>query len=192
MKKLIMLFIVFFTLNGTEAQTYAYSLKKAFQTAGQDSSRLIILSELSNYYSFLYPDSALYYADSLISFSIKTDNLYGEALGYIDKAEALDRVADYAPALKLSFLSLELSKKLDEHKPYMISRACAMLGHLNAIMGNPKVGAGYFHTSIYWANQSGEHLENLYFNYFRLAIIQQWLNNVDSSFFYMQKGMKHL
>ena len=56
-------------------QSYADSLKNVFLYAKEDSTKTFALYRLSWYYSLLYPDSALYYADKLIQLSTKENHL---------------------------------------------------------------------------------------------------------------------
>ena len=98
----IFLLLIFscFTLGEIQAQqSYADSLKNVFITAKKDSTRTFALYRLSWYYSLLYPDSALYYADKLIQLSTKENNLPAKVLGYISKGEELDRVGSYPLAI---------------------------------------------------------------------------------------------
>ena len=96
-------------------QAYADSLKNVFLYAKQDSTKTIALYRLSWYYSLLYPDSALYYANKLIQFSTKENHLPAKALGYICKGEALDRIASYPESLEAAFQGLELAMELHSH-----------------------------------------------------------------------------
>jgi hypothetical protein len=54
-------------LSLTEAQNYKVidSLKQAFGTAKEDTSRVLAIAELANYYKSDLPDSALFYAIEL-------------------------------------------------------------------------------------------------------------------------------
>ena len=96
---LLLIFSCFSFVKIQAQQSYADSLKKDFLYAKEDSTKTIALYRLAWYYSLLYPDSAMYYADKLIRFSSKENHLPAKALGHICKGEALDRVASYPEAL---------------------------------------------------------------------------------------------
>src|SRR6188768_600810 len=99
MRIFLLIILSCFTFAKIQAQqSYSDSLKNVFLYAKEDSTKTFALYRLSWYYSLLYPDSALYYADKLIQHSNKENDLPAKALGYICKGEALDRVASYPEA----------------------------------------------------------------------------------------------
>ena len=103
---LLLIFSCFTFVKIQAQQSYADSLKNVFLYAKEDSTKTFALYRLSWYYSLLYPDSALYYADKLIQLSTKENHLPAKALGYICKGEALDRIASYPEALQAAFQGL--------------------------------------------------------------------------------------
>src|SRR5258706_9249947 len=113
MKILFLLISLLLTFLNIKAQKqYADSLQRAYASAKEDSLKVFILCDLSDYYSFLYPDSAMYYADKAIELSINQKNAYGEALGTLCKGASYDRIADFPSSLQMAYRSLEIAKTL--------------------------------------------------------------------------------
>ena len=144
---LLLIFSCFTFVKIQAQQSYADSLKNVFLYAKEDSTKTFALYRLSWYYSLLYPDSALYYADKLIQLSTKENHL-PEALGYICKGEALDRVASYPEALEAAFQGLEIARALNSHRSFVMGRAYSLIGHVYSMTGNNKESVGYFHTAL--------------------------------------------
>jgi len=188
--KIFSLFIFFsFTfLNIKAQQWYVDSLQYVFQFAKEDSTKVFALSKLSDYYSFLYPDSALYYAENLIELSNKQNYPLAKALGLIYKGEALDRVADYPAALEVAFQSLEIAKTLSTHRLFVMGRTYNLVGHLYGITGNAKESVAYLHTAANLLHESGEHPEIFYYIYFQLAYSMLIYGKPDSALYYAKKG----
>ncbi len=167
---------------------YADSLKLAFKSATIVSYQVSTLSELSNYYSFLYPDSALYYAEEIIDLSKKTSYPQGEAMGLLCKSQALDVLANYPEALKAAYESLEISEGLDAHSLYMTGWSYDVIGHLHAITGNNQEGILLLHKAIDLLKRSGEGQTQLYYTQFSMAFSMLLTNQIDSAFYYIDKG----
>jgi signal transduction histidine kinase len=193
MKKKLLASLSLFSMSfGFAQQQYADSLKLASRSAKEDSSKVFALCKLSAYYSFLYPDSARYYAEEVIAFSGKQKYSYGEALGFLSKGESFDRVADFPSALEMAYNSLQIAKTLTTHKLYMMGKVYDFIGHLNHMTGDNKESVKILHQSISLINQSGEHPEDIYYIYFKLAFAWLNLEKNDSAFFYINKGKEYL
>ena len=186
----IFLFLIFscFTFVKIQAQqSYADSLKNVFLYAKEDSTKTFALYRLSWYYSLLYPDSALYYADRLIQLSTKENHL-PEALGYICKGEALDRIASYPEALEAAFQGLEIARALNSHRSFVMGRAYSLIGHVYHMTGNNKESAGYFHTALGLLEASHEHSEDLCLARFSMSFTMLATGNADSALHYARKA----
>jgi two-component system NtrC family sensor kinase len=193
MKKKLLAFLSIFSMCvGFAQQQYSDSLKQASLLAKEDSSKVFALCKLSAYYSFVYPDSAMSYAEEVIAFSKKQKYPYGEALGLLSKGEAFDRVADFPSALEAAYNSLQIARTLGTHRLYMMSRVTTFIAHLNHMTGNDKKAAELFYQAIDQINQSGEHKEDLYSINYDLAFVMLNLDKKDSALFYLNKGKEFL
>ena len=191
-KKLLGFLSIFSMCFGFAQQQYSDSLKQISLSSKEDSSKVFALCKLSNYYSFLYPDSAMYYAEEMIEFSRKQNYPYGEALGLLSKGEAFDRVADFPSAVEMAYNSLRVAKTLDDHKLYMMGKVYDFIGHLNHMTGDNNESVRLFHQSIGLIDQSNEHKEDVYYIYFKLAFSLLNLEKNDSALFYIKKGREFL
>lgn len=184
---LLVIFSCFSFVKTQAQQSYADSLKNVFLYAKEDSTKTFALYRLSWYYSLLYPDSALYYADRLIQLSTKENHL-PEALGYICKGEALDRVASYPEALEAAFQGLEIARALNSHRSFVMGRAYSLIGHVYNMTGNNKESVGYFHTALGLLEASGEYSEDLCLARFSMAFSMLATGNTDSALYYVRKA----
>jgi two-component system, NtrC family, sensor kinase len=192
--KYISIFLIFiFSVESDQAQvSIADSLKQLVVRAPDDRTKIEALSTLSEYYSFVYTDSAYYYADQLINFSRKHKDAYGEGLGLFRKADALDRVGDYPNALLIAYQSLDIAKTLGRSGWNLMGRDDAFIGHLNFTMGNMKEAISFIHEGINLTTLSGETPGEIYYRYFNLAFIYLNMGTRDSVIYYMKKGKRHL
>ncbi|HTE29476.1 MAG TPA: hypothetical protein VK666_03820 [Chryseolinea sp.] len=178
-----------FTFVKIQAQpSYADSLKNVFLDAKEDSTKTFALYRLSWYYSLLYPDSALYYADKLIQLSTKENDLPAKALGYICKGEALDRVASYPEALEAAFQGLEIARALNSHRSFVMGRAYSLIGHVYNMTGNDEESVGYFHTALGLLEASHEYSEDLCLARFSMAFSMLATGKIDSAMYYVRKA----
>ena len=185
---LLLIFSCFTFVKIQAQQQYADSLKNDFLYAKEDSTKTIALYRLAWYYSLLYPDSALYYADKLIQFSSKENHLPAKALGYICKGEALDRVASYPEALESAFQGLEIAKTLHSHRSFVMGRAYSLIGHVYSMTGNDKESAGYLHSALGLLETSQEHAEDLCLARFSMAFSMLGTGHKDSALYYVGKA----
>ena len=185
---LLLIFSCFTFVKIQAQQQYADSLKNDFLYAKEDSTKTIALYRLAWYYSLLYPDSALYYADKLIQFSSKENHLPAKALGYICKGEALDRVASYPEALESAFQGLEIAKTLHSHRSFVMGRAYSLIGHVYSMTGNDKESAGYLHSALGLLEASQEHAEDLCLARFSMAFSMLGTGHKDSALYYVGKA----
>lgn len=169
-------------------QSYADSLKNVFLHAKEDSTRSLALDRLSYYYSYLYPDSALYYADSLIRFAEMQNYLPGKAMGYVCKGEALDRVSSQPEALEAAFQSVEIARTLNSQRSFIMGRAYSLIGHLNHLAGNAEEAAKYFRTAIRFLQSPREYSADLCLTSFSIAFAMLDLGKPDSARYYAEKG----
>jgi two-component system, NtrC family, sensor kinase len=169
-------------------QSYADSLKNVSLYAKEDSTRTIALYRLSWYYSLLYPDSALYYADKLIQLSTEENYLPAKALGYICRGEALDRVASYPEALEAAFKGLEIARALNSHRSFAMGRAYSLIGHVYNMTGNSKESVEYFHTALGLLEESHEYAEDLCLARFSMSFSMLETGHTDSALYYVRKA----
>ncbi len=185
---LLLILSCFIFVNIQAQQSYADSLKNVSLYAKEDSTRTFALYRLSWYYSLLYPDSALYYADQLIQFSTKKNYLPAKALGYICKGEALDRIGSYPESLEAAFQGLEIARSLNTHRSFVTGRAYSLIGHVYNMTGNSKESVEYFHTALGLLEESNEYAEDLCLARFSMSFSMLETGNKDSALYYVRKA----
>jgi two-component system, NtrC family, sensor kinase len=185
---LLLIFFCFPFVQIQAQQSYADSLKNVFLHEKDFNTRTFALYRLSWYYSLLYPDSALYYADKLIQLSTEENHLAAKALGYICKGEALDRVASYPEALEAAFQALEIARTLNTHRSFATGRAYSLIGHVYDMTGNGKESVEYFHTALGLLETSHEYPEDLCLARFSMSFSMLHTDNKDSALYYVEKA----
>ncbi len=189
MRIVLLLILSCFTFVKIQAQqSYADSLKNVSLYAKDDNTKTFALYRLSWYYSLLYPDSALYYADKLIQLSTEANYLPAKALGYICKGEALDRIGSYPESLEAAFQGLEIARELNSHQSFVMGRAYSLIGHVYNMTGNDKESVDYFHTALGLLNASHEYSEDLCLARFSMAFSMLAIGNTDSALYYVRKA----
>lgn len=180
--------VIFHFLNLQAQRANTDSLRKVISNPGSDSAAVLAIAELSAFYSYVDPDTALFYAEEAIQKSRATKYTYGETLGMLKKAEALDRVAEYAAALSLCYRCLRLAQNLSSQKEIALASTYQMISHLNAMNNNDSLAVNLMHTAIQHFRNSGNQSLRVNYCFFQLAFFFMKLDKIDSAFYYMNKG----
>ncbi len=86
------------------------SLKKLLIQTRQDTSRVLLLLELSSNYRFFNPDSSLLLAQQAMQLAGKANFPKGEARAFYIYGESRRFRGDYPQALEAQFKALQISK----------------------------------------------------------------------------------
>src|SRR5277367_5640093 len=102
MKKFCFLLFVLFNLSVTTAQqSHLDSLKQQLNLAkDQDTSRVLALFYLADYYGFIQFDSCLFYAAQTTELSQKLNYPFGKFLGYWSTFHGLNSQGNYGKAFE--------------------------------------------------------------------------------------------
>jgi signal transduction histidine kinase len=189
MRIFFVVIIFCFTPGETHAQqSYVDSLKNVVRHAKDNDVKTFALYRLSWYYSLLYADSALYYADELIRLSTEENHLPAKALGFISKGEALDRVASYPEALESAFHGLEVARTADSHRAFLMGRAYSLIGHVYSMTGNFKESISYFRSALVLLEASDEYPEDLCLARFSMAFSMLATGKPDSALYHVNNA----
>ena len=114
MKKIILLFLmVLFSSATLNAQTNPIdSLKQLIQNEKQDTSRALLLFQLSRQYNFSKPDSALLFARQAVELSRKINFKKGEATGLRGIAAFFANTGNYPASLEINLQALKISEEI--------------------------------------------------------------------------------
>ncbi len=167
---------------------YEDSLQQALSVAKNDTTRALIYSSLSRYFSIVQLDSGLYYAQKVVQLSRKANYKYGEALGYYNIAGSLDKQGSYPKALENAFKCLAVAEQLKYSKLYMISLAYQEIGILNKLNGDNQRAIVYLKYSVKLGEQSGRGNEILSRCFAQIANAYLGLNQLDSALFYARNA----
>ena len=87
------------------------SIRHQLYIAKDDTSRVLILSDLTFHMLFVNADSGLIYADKAIDLADKTGFARGKSRAMAAKGALLETKGDLAKALELSFAALQLAEQ---------------------------------------------------------------------------------
>lgn len=191
MGKNSIIFCLLFLTHYLGAQTHSEeSLKLALQNSHSDKEKIELCGELSALYSNSYPDSASFYADRIIEISSPLGNHYGQALGYLYKGYALERVSNFPMALNMAYTSFRHAEGLKDSASSLMGRAYNLIGSLNAFMGKDSVAKQCLYQSISLLSKPGGiNLPDPFTNpYASLGYVFLITGRRDSALHYARKG----
>ncbi|MEO6870540.1 MAG: hypothetical protein ABI168_12890, partial [Ginsengibacter sp.] len=149
---LILTFILFSQLS--KAQLFDIgTLRKKIELSSDDTSKVLLLGNLSSYYNNNHLDSGLYLVRQMITLSQKLNYPYGEALGLSILATSADRTGDMAKSLQISLNCLHLSEKLAYGKNEIECRAYTQIGLVNFLTGHFNDSRMYLHRALIYAKE---------------------------------------
>lgn len=129
MKNTVLGILIFFIHSFSFAQTYIDSLELRLQASGSDSSRIYLLTELSNKYLANQPPKAKQYAQEALVLSKSLGSISGEIEALNRLGEYEFRQSNYAMAVDYSTQSLALAEK--RGNAAAMARAYRVLGNIN-------------------------------------------------------------
>ncbi len=117
MKRYI-LFLVFILITpeiGLSQKSWLDSIKHNWSIATHDTTRVLLLSEFSNYYKLKRPDSTLYYAHRALKLARDINFPRGEAGALLYISMAYTHLGNDSKALHVALLAKNISEKLNSH-----------------------------------------------------------------------------
>lgn len=190
MKSFFLLFVFLSTASVAVAQrTYADDLHFQLNHAKtDDTTRVLALCSLADYYGFIQSDSCFYYASLSARLSGKLKYSYGEYLTYLSTFHGFNTQGNYPKALQAALNYLKTAEDLKNARPEVMSQAYYTMGLLNREMANYEEAKLQFHKSIQWQESIGQHMEEVYASYAQMGIVFATLKRLDSALWYVQKG----
>jgi len=189
--KSFLLILVFLLIAGmgTAQQTYADSLHFLLnQAKKEDTTRVLALCSLADYYGFVQSDSCFYYASESARLSQKLKYTYGEYWAYLATFHGFNTQGNYPKALQAALNYLKTAEDLKNERPEVLSQAYYTMGLLNREMANYEEAKQQFHKSIQWQKTIGQPVEDVYASYAQMGAVFATLKNLDSALWYAQKG----
>ena len=190
MKYIFPVFLFLLTPTFASAQqNYLDSLQdKLSHSKNDDTTRVLALSSLADYYGFIQFDSCLFYATQTLKLSQKLNYIYGKFLGYLGTFHGLNSQGNYPMALEAALNIKKTGEELRNTRPWVIAWSFYFTGLLNREMADYPDAIDQFHQCLVLQERSGEPLKDIATAYSQLALTYRTLNKLDSALFYARKG----
>jgi len=188
MKKVFQFVLISLIVPFVSAQkNFVDSLHQELYKNNEDTSRVLILTELGNYYGFNQFDSAIFYGHKAIDLSKKLKYPFGYYRGLKCLFFAYNTQANYPKALEIALENLRVGEKIKQDRPEAYASAIYCLGALNRQMNNLPTAIVQLQSAIKLFGEAG--LEDDVFPvYSQLALIYQQLQSLDSALWFAQTG----
>jgi tetratricopeptide (TPR) repeat protein len=185
MKKLFIALLVFTTFNSF-AQTHTIdSLKRILRTEIADTSRVMILTELSRQYWFSRPDTSLIITQQAIALARQKGFVKGEARCLNSLGAIFLETGDYPKALE--YFLQALKKYENTHDQMGIMTIYGNIAEVYTEMGDLNMAISYYRKYETLAESSPKQ-SLLNFALLGLGDIYEKLNQLDSASIYTKQG----
>ena len=114
----------------------------------QDTTRVLALFSLADYYGFIQFDSCLFYAAQTSELSQKLNYTYGKVLGYWATFHGLNSQGNYAKALEVALKLEKTTEEIKNERPWIMPQAYYFLGLLDLNMSEYPEAKIQFHRSM--------------------------------------------
>ncbi|HSZ85217.1 MAG TPA: ATP-binding protein [Puia sp.] len=190
MKKFSFLLVTLFTLYvATAQQSYLDSLKQRLTLSkNQDTSRVLALFSLADYYGFIQFDSCLFYAAKTSELSQKLNYPFGKFLGYWSTFHGLNSQGNYAKALEAAINMEKIADEIKKERPWIVPQVYYFLGVLNFEMAEFPEAKIQFHISMESQKNIGEAKEETFASYSQLGNLYLRSHKLDSALIFAQQG----
>ena len=188
-KKFALFLVLFNTSVVTAQQTYLDSLKHQLSLNEKpDTSRVLALFSLADYYGFLQFDSCLFYAAQTTGLSQKLNYPFGKFLGYWSTFHGLNSQGNYSMALEVALKMEKAGEEIKKDSPWVMPQVYYFLGLLDREMSQYSESKIQFQKSIALQQSIGEPIEDAFASFSQLGILYASLHQMDSALYFAQKG----
>ena len=190
MKKTFILIMLFAICNIGFAQSkYTDSLNIELAKARDDTSRVLILTEIAYFHRYQNLDTAMVYARQAISLAQKIKFLRGQSIAYQVKGLIFRYKGEYSLALENMYKSLQISEENNfiNEKALCILRIGAVFNEL----GQHVKAINFYHKSIQIIGPKKLVRVNV-LNWIQLTVAYEKLNQLDSAWYYAKKCYDNL
>jgi len=177
-----------FSGNAAAQQHYVDSLHNQVNNAKEDTTKVLAMFGLAEYYGFNQFDSSFFYARRTIELSEKLKYTYGSCLGLRGLFYAYNCQGNYPKALEVTLQNLKIAEKIKRERPLNLWVVIYNIALLNREMGNFPIAINQFRESIRVNKEAELPESNVFPAYSQLALSYQKLNKLDSSLWFAQKG----
>ena len=170
------------------AQSYFEGLQKKVTEAKDDTSKVLALAKLAEYYGFIRTDSSMFYAQQAIDLADHLHYLYGRYVAQKNIFWSFNSQGDYPKALELAINNLKVAEQLPIHRLSSLALAHQSIGLINREMEDYGNAMIHLRLSIQLQKESGEKLEDYFGTYSSIAAIYLKSNQLDSALWYARIG----
>jgi two-component system, NtrC family, sensor kinase len=187
MKFSLLLSLVLFA-SSTNAQLYFEGLQNKLQEAKDDTSRILAMAKLAEYYGFIRVDSTMFYASQALDLAEKRNYLYGRCVVQRSIFWAFNSLGNYPKALGMAFSNLKVAEQLKYHRLSSMAIAHQEIGLVHREMEDYVNAMIHLRESIRLQKESGEKIEDYFSTYTSVAAINLKFNHLDSALWYARIG----
>ena len=188
MKKLFILTCLFFTfcLPGLTQNRFTDSLKHQLTLAKDDTSLVLIMSDLCYFFRYTNIDTSMYYGNRALALAKQVNFLRGEADAYNKLGLAYREKGDLPKSMELQFKALNIAQTHN----YLLEMANAYrrIGLVYMDLKDNPAAIRYYHEGLKYDflsnSKRGEAIE-----YMNLGMTYQYMDNSDSATYYAQKAL---
>jgi tetratricopeptide (TPR) repeat protein len=110
------------------------SLRGALANAKTDTGRVLIYCGLVNYFGYVNYDSSMMYAQKALTLAQDRKFLFGQWLAYLNQFFTHNVIADYPSTLDAMLKSLDIAKRLPDHRDSCIILSLIFIGFVHREM----------------------------------------------------------
>ena len=149
MKLFFLAFMIsLFSANVLAQETDLDQLHDRVNSPKEDTTKVLALNALADYYGFNQFDSSIFYARQTLDISEKINYPYGSFLGLRSLFYAYNCQGNYSRALEVTLQNFKIAEKMKGERPHPWAIVHYMLGVLNQEMENFPAAIFQFHQTI--------------------------------------------
>ena len=200
MKYLFFLLLVTLVSSANAQSLIPDSVRVAIRNSPDDSSKVKRLMRAATFLPYIQPDSALFYADSIIHFSERIDFAYGTALGYRLRAEAHLYKGDFPQGLYFNEKSMRLFELLKDTDNFVsaITQRASLFSELGDHQQAIATGFKSYELFSSFGDSSYSRIEEKYGSNIlnklsktcELAKVYEAANRLDSALIYAKESLR--
>jgi two-component system, NtrC family, sensor kinase len=187
LKKILLLLILSAGIcrAGFSQNKFTDSLLLQLPLAKVDTSRVLIMGELSFHYRYINIDSAIQYGEKALALAERIHFLRGEASALTHIGQAMREKGDLPKALELQIRSRNIAKENNYISEY--ATALRRIGLVYMDLKDYLKTLSYLHQALYQA-ELVQSKRGMSIEYMNLGMTYEYMRNVDSALFYVQKA----
>jgi signal transduction histidine kinase len=187
LKKIFYLFLLSAAIcsQGFSQNKFTDSLQRQLPLSKDDTTRVLIMAELSFYYRYINIDSAIHFGEQALSLSEHIHYLRGEANALTHIGQAMREKGDLPKALELQIRARNIAKENNYTTEYATALRRIGLVYMD-LRDYPKT-LSYLHQALYQAERI-QSKRGMTIEYMNLGMTHEYMKDLDSAFYYVQKA----